>query len=187
MRQLALTAAMQAFAAIDLRDAIYVACAVSSGRREIELMTEMSLFDRDELRGQYVERWRRDVLEPNKVAADVAVLAARVRHAGRSVINPSEFDLHGLTQPDYDSLCGDIIRCHVGRLVLAEGWQFSRGARLEAVQALDLGLSVEDGHGNSLGKEQILGAMGEVEPALVRRGVPHDVVRKLLPEVSPVP
>src|SRR5690242_8767689 len=101
---------MQAFAAIALCNAVYVVCPVSSGRRELDLMAALSLYDRDQLRSAHSARWQRDVLEPNKMAAMDSVAAARERHAGRSVINPAEFDLDGLTQPDYDALCSDIIR-----------------------------------------------------------------------------
>jgi hypothetical protein len=187
MRQIALTAAMQAFAAIDLRDAIYVACPVSSGRRELDLMATLSLFDRDELRRAHAARWRREVLEPNKAAAMSAVAAARNRYAQRSVINPSEFELDGLTQPDYDSLCADIIRHHVRCLILADGWQFSRGARLEAVLAVELGLQVESGDGLPLTADQLFGLMEDAVTSLAAAGFPSGIVRGLLPQLAPVP
>lgn len=182
MIQLALQAALQAFAAIRLRDAVYVACPVSSGRRELELMAELSLFDRERIRTEHSSRWRRDVLEPNKSDAAAAVAAARERHSDRSVINPAEFELDGLTQAHYDALCEEIIRCHVGRLVLADGWHLSRGARIEAVLALDLGLSVEDGNGESLGQDRVLEQI-EVT-SVVESGIPLEVAGALLPEVA---
>lgn len=186
-RLLALQAALQAFEAIRLQDAVYVACPVSSGRRELGLMIELVLFDRDELRSRHADRWRREVLEPNRADAVYAVSAARERHADRTVINPSAFELDGLTQPDYDSLCSDIIRAHVGHLVLAEGWEYSRGARIEAVQALQQGLSIEDGAGNGMAGEEILTSIADVVPTLTGSGVPHDVARQLLPDVEPNP
>lgn len=175
---------MQAFAAIDLRDAAYVACPVSSGRRELDLMATLSLFDRDQLRHHHARRWRLDVLQPNKMAAAAAVAAARDRHRGRSVINPSEFELDGLTQPDYDMLCADIIRHHVRHFVLADGWQFSRGARLEAVLALQLGLDVEDNTGIPLDTDQIVHLMGEAISDLIGEGFPDEVVQALLPRLT---
>lgn len=183
-RLLALQAALQAFEAIRLRDAVYVACPVSSGRRELGLMVELAVFDRDELRTDHADRWRREVMEPNKADAANAVSSARGRHADRTVINPSAFELDGLTQPDYDSLCSDIIRTHVGHLVLADDWQYSRGARIEAVQAVRQGLSVEDGNGTALGPEEILASIAGVVPDLVGSGFPEDVVRRLLPDVG---
>jgi hypothetical protein len=182
-----LTAAMQAFAAIDLRDAVYVACPVSSGRRELDLMATLSLFDRDELRDQHAGRWRREVLEPNKAAAAAAVAAARHRHAARSVINPSEFELKGLGQPGYDSLCEEIIRNHVRYLVLADGWQFSRGARLEAALAVDLGLGVEDGDGQPLTHDRLFDLMEEAANLLDTAGFPRETVQTLLPQLNAVP
>lgn len=183
-RLLALQAALQAFEAILLRGAVYVACPVSSGRRELALMIDLALFDRDELRARHADRWRREVLEPNKADAAYAVSSARGRHAHQTVINPSAFELDGLTQPDYDSLCSDIIRAHVGHVVLADGWQYSRGARIEAVQAVGQGLSVEDGNGKRLAGEEILASITDAVPALVDSGVPRDVARRLLPDVA---
>ena len=183
MSKLALQAALQAFEAIHLREAVYVACPVSSGRRELDLMVELSVFDRDRLRDEHQARWRRDVLEPNKTAAAEAVSAARRRHADRGVINPAGFELKGFTQPEYDSLCAGIIRSHVGRLVLADGWQFSRGARLEAVLALELGLTVEDCAGRPLEPHRVRELI-DVTPALVARGFPQDVANELLPDVA---
>jgi hypothetical protein len=177
---------MQALAAIDLRGAIYVACPVSSGRRELDLMVRLAQFDRDHLRREHHDQWRREVLEPNRTAAHVAVSMARGRYAGRSVIDPSEFDIEGLEQPHYDSLCTEIIRRHVGNLVLADGWQYSRGARIEAMLALDLSLDIEDREGSRLGRAQIVRCMDAVHQALVESGFPRERAGDLFPAVSPV-
>lgn len=183
-RQLALTAALQAFEAIQLRDAVYVACPVSSGRRELDMMIALSLFDRDTLRSRHADEWRRQVLEPNKTEAARSVNSARVRHTNRTVINPATFELSGLTQPDYDALCGKIIEAHVGHLVLADGWQYSRGARIEAVQAIGQGLTVEDAEGNPLRADDILSRIEDVVPSLVGRGFAEDVARALMPDAA---
>lgn len=184
-RRLALEAALQAFEAIQLRDAVYVACPVSSGRRELRLMTELNLFDRDEVRLRHADQWRREVFELNKADAAESVRSARSRHAGRLVINPATFELDGLTQPDYDALCGQIIESHVGHLVLADGWQYSRGARIEAVQAIEQDLSVEDGTGTRLDPDGIMALINDAVPSMCQLGIPQTVARALLPEVIP--
>ena len=184
-RRIALEAALQAFEAIQLSNAVYVACPVSSGRRELGLMTELRLFDRDEVRLQYADRWRREVLELNRFDAAEAVRSARVRHTGRLVINPATFELDGLTQPDYDMLCGRIIESHVGHLVVAEGWQYSRGARIEAVQAIEQGLSVEDGNGNRLDPDRVVALLDDAVPSMCRWGIPRTVAQALLPDIAP--
>lgn len=183
MHRLALKAALQAFEAIHLRNAVYVACPVSSGRRELDLMVDLSLYDRDELRTRHADRWRRDVLAPNKAAAADSVTSARARHSTRTVINPSTFELDGLTQPDYDALCAKIIESHVGHIVLADGWQYSRGARIEAVQAIDQGLTVEDGAGNEFTPDRIMALIGDIVPSLFRMGIPEDAARVLMPDL----
>jgi len=185
VHRLALKAALQAFEAIHLRNAVYVACPVSSGRRELDLMVDLSLFDRDELRTRHADRWRREVLEPNKAAAADSVTSARSRHLDRTVINPATFELEELTQLDYDALCAKIIESHVGHIVLADGWQYSRGARIEAVQAIDQSLTVEDGNGNELDAGRIMALIGDVVPSLSRMGIPDNAARVLMPDLAP--
>nr|BFE49916.1 hypothetical protein GCM10017745_33430 [Saccharothrix mutabilis subsp. capreolus] len=126
MHRPALSAALQAFASIELTDAVYVACPISSGRRELELMLAAAEFDRAVLRARLVDRWARQVLEPNRRDARAAARRARARYPEHNVVNPSEFDIEGLDQPGYDQLCERIIRGHVGRIVLADGWELSR-------------------------------------------------------------
>lgn len=186
-RQLALEAALQAFEAIQLRDAIYVACPVSSGRRELALMAELRLYDREDVRSQHADRWRREVLEPNKADAASSVTSARSRHAGRVVINPATFELEGLTQHDYDALCGRIIEAHVVHLVLADGWQYSRGARIEAMQALDQDLRVEDGAGGPLDAAEIVALIDDVVPSMCGWGIPPNAAHTLMPDIATAP
>jgi hypothetical protein len=185
VHRLALKAALQAFEAIHLRNAVYVACPVSSGRRELDLMVDLAVYDRDELRSRHADRWRREVLEPNKTAAADSVTSARRRHHDRTVINPATFELEGLTQPDYDALCGKIIESHVGHIVLADGWQYSRGARIEAVQAIDQNLTVEDSNGGELHADRIMALIGDVVPSLSRMGIPESAARVLMPDLAP--
>ena len=183
MHRPALLAAMQAFASIELMNAIYVACPISSGKRELDLMLECSRFDREALRVDLASRWQSDVLEPNRAAARAAVDYTRSRFPGRSVINPSEFDIDGLDQSGYDTLCDKIIRRHVTHIVLADGWQYSRGARVEAVLAADLSLSLEDGAGNALSWDDVLQKCDEAEASLRRSGFTEERVRDLLPRM----
>ncbi|MCE6995011.1 DUF4406 domain-containing protein [Saccharothrix sp. S26] len=184
MHKPALSAALQAFASIELRDAVYVACAVSSGRRELDLMLAASQFDRAVLRAQLVHRWVRDVLEPNRADARAAATRTRARYPGRSVINPSEFDIDGLDQPGYDVLCERIIRGHVTRIVLADGWEFSRGARVEAALGAELGLAMEDGAGRRMTEHDVWATCEKSEAALVEAGFPEHRVRELLPPTT---
>jgi uncharacterized protein DUF4406 len=124
------------------------------------------------------------VLEPNRSAAAAAVAAARERHASRSVINPAEFDLEGVTQTDYDVLCERIICEYVARIVLAEGWHFSRGARLEAVLAIRLGLEVEDCGGKPLTPDAMTDLMDHAVTTLKGESFPREFADALLPEPS---
>jgi hypothetical protein len=175
---------MQALAAIDLRAAIYVTCPVSSGRRELDLMLRLSQFDRDRLRREHPALWRREVLEPNRAAARAAVAMTRDRFAGRIVIDPSLFEIEGLEQPDYDSLCAEIIQHHVGHLVLADGWPYSRGARVEVALALRLALDIQDVAGRPIRPEQIVRLLDEARASLIRAGFPPERAGELLPQAA---
>ncbi|QFZ24249.1 DUF4406 domain-containing protein [Saccharothrix syringae] len=186
MHRPALSAALQAFASIELKNAIYVACPISSGRRELDLMLAASQFDRSVLRADLVHRWEREVLEPNRSDARAAATRTRARYPGHNVINPSEFNIDGLDQPGYDVLCERIIRGHVARIVLADGWEFSRGARVEALLGAELGLAFEDGAGRSMGEHDIWAACEKSEAALLDAGFPEDRMRDLLPPTSGV-
>ncbi|MEU7530993.1 DUF4406 domain-containing protein [Saccharothrix sp. NPDC042600] len=181
MHRPALSAALQAFASIELTDAVYVACPISSGRRELELMLAAAEFDRAVLRARLVDRWARQVLEPNRRDARAAARRARARYPEHNVVNPSEFDIEGLDQPGYDQLCERIIRGHVGRIVLADGWELSRGARVEAELATRLGLPVEDAAGNRMTERDLWSTCERSEADLVRAGFPGHRVRDLLP------
>jgi hypothetical protein len=184
MHRPALSAALQAFASIELRNAIYVACPISSGRRELELMLAASQFDRSALRAELVHRWERDVLEPNRADARAAATRTRARYPGHNVINPSEFDIDGLDQPGYDVLCERIIRGHVTRIVLSDGWEFSRGARVEAVLGAELGLAIENSAGRRMTEHDVRHTCEKSEAALVEAGFPEDRMRDLLPPTS---
>ncbi|WP_018681496.1 DUF4406 domain-containing protein [Actinokineospora enzanensis] len=181
----ALAAALRSFAAIDLRDAIYLACPISSGRREVDLMLGLGVFDREHLRTTHVTRWRDEVLEPNKAAAAEAVDRTRRRHPGRPVINPVEFELDGLSQAHYDALCEQVIRDHVGAVTLAAGWEYSRGARLEVELALDLGLPITDVSGDELTGDHLVRELARVSEALIVLGVPADHAHRLYPVPEP--
>ncbi|GAA2686899.1 MULTISPECIES: DUF4406 domain-containing protein [Actinosynnema] len=177
----AIVAAMQAYSSIGLRGAVYVACPISSGKREFDLMLSLGRFDRTALRAELPARWRGEVLEPNRADAGGAAALARSRHPRSAVVNPAAFDIAGLDQPGYDVLCERIIRDHVTRIVLADGWQYSRGARVEAVLAFDLGLPVEDGAGGPMDRDRVASACAEAETALLGSGVPGHAVPALLP------
>lgn len=181
------TAALQALASIDLHDAIYVACPITSGRRELDLMLALSQFDRDALRREHPVRWKREVLEANKAKARLAVATARHRYPVSNVINPAEFEIDGLDQADYDALCAEIIRCHVGRLVFADGWQYSRGARKEARLAIELSLRMETQLGRALCNDEVNRYLESPPTELAKDGFPMGPAQELFSDSSLVP
>lgn len=69
--------------------------------------------------------------------------AARLRAAGRTVINPAEIcTAVGLPWSDYMRKdLAELVKCDV--IYLLPGWQWSRGARLELYVAEELGMAVE--------------------------------------------
>lgn len=71
--------------------------------------------------------------------------AARLRAAGRTVINPAEIcTAIGLQWSDYMRKdLAELVKCDV--IHMLPGWQQSKGARLELYVATELGMIVEYG------------------------------------------
>lgn len=175
---------LQGFEAAGIRDAVYLACAISSGIREFELMIALNLFDREAVRADHQEQWHRQVLQPN--IADARHVASRMRASWHGpIIDPSYFDVPEFSQDDYDTLCRAVIEQHVHALALAPGWQFSRGARREVRLALGIGLPLLKANGERWRTDDLCRVSADADATLESMGVFADRGRnRLLPALQ---
>jgi len=137
------------------RGVVYLSVPITSGRREFELLAALNC-TRSELRTTHRDRWLHEVVRPNE--EDARLLAAQVRQVfdGLMVIDPSRVHIAEWGQDQYDRLWSALIQTYARRIVLAPGWAYSRGARLEVSLALDLMLPVFDPLGEALEEHEIV-------------------------------
>jgi hypothetical protein len=174
---------VQALRSVAAADAVYLVCPVGSGMRELDLMVGLRLFDQAAVRTMHRTRWRREVLEPN--IADARAAADRVRaRLKAALIDPSWFDVSGYSQDDYDGLCENLIASCATRLVLAPGWAFSRGARVEVGLALRLGMPTEDLAGHPLSAAHLAALAEGGRQYAEAVGVPVEQLDVLLPPIE---
>jgi|GEM_PF-2378152 hypothetical protein len=127
------------------RGVYYLSTSITTGRRELELLSRLDCRTRAELRARYHDAWTNEVLHPNERDALLqADLFAETVALGLLVINPARIKFEHWTQDHYDLLWSELIRRFPLTIVATPGWQYSRGARLEIQLAIDLGVAVVD-------------------------------------------
>ena len=116
---------------------VYVATPITTGRTTVEAIVAgngLSDEERSAVRLANEER--------------VRSVAKKLRHRLRRtiVINPAEFEggTANWTQENYYDLWSGVIRRFANRVVVVEGWEYCRGARIEVQLALDLGIPIWD-------------------------------------------
>lgn len=140
----------QAFRAAGADDgSVYLSVPITSGQRELKLMAALRCSS-DQLRSDHREQWVADVLRPNEENA--AGYARRLREMlpHQLVINPAELNVPGWSQHDYAGFWEAFVERFAARVVLAPGWEFSRGARAEVRLAIRLSLPILDMNGSAL-------------------------------------
>lgn len=161
---------LQGLRAAEIQDATYMACPITSGYRELSLMLDLGVTDRTDLRRRHSRRWRAEVFDAN--VADARAVAHTIRaRSGKPVIDPTHFEAPGLTQDDYDALCGAVIKGHVREVALAPGWQYSRGARLEVKLALSQGKSITDVYGRAMASALLRDCAADADTTIRRMGL----------------
>jgi hypothetical protein len=120
--------------------------------------------------------FRRDVIEPNRMAA--AAYVRELRKTRGVVIDPTAMgDLPGWTQPDYRFFWGRVIELYANEVVFRDGWQHSSGCAYEFFVALRSGASTLHGDLTPLsledGQKLVRAAVEECET----RGVSAEFLR----------
>jgi Domain of unknown function (DUF4406) len=138
---------------------VYVATPITTGQRVVEAWAkrvDLSAEAREEVRRSNEERAR-------SVATSV-----RRRLQGTMVINPADFESGTAewSQEDFYELWSTVIRRFARRVVLVEGWAFSKGARLEVQIALNEGIPILDEDLFEIQFEELAGKVESADAAL---------------------
>jgi hypothetical protein len=175
-------------AGVQGRNVVYVSAAITSGRREVNLLQKLGLHSPEALRNSEPELWRHEVMEANE--RDALANATLVREAqwvlrGHIVVDPSRMFVKGWDQDDYNHFWVRMMSEHVRYLVATPGWECSRGARTEVGYALTFSpaqLAVVDMDGSPLGVSTITSLAEAARAALFESGwSPQEVDSYLAP------
>lgn len=148
---------LQAFvAAGGDRGVFYLSTPITTGRRELELMAQLGIVSREELRHHHSGEWLNKVVRPNKRDAVLqADLVTETIALGKLVINPARITHADWSQSDYDNLWTRLIQEFPVLIVPVPGWEYSRGSRLEVQLACALGIPVVDIDGTPFANEYL--------------------------------
>jgi len=118
---------------------VYLAVPITSGKR----LWELHRNGRDERTDSRFERlYRSQVLARNLEDAARAISIVRSRYP--FALDPSRLQVTGWGQPEYRRLWKRIIQSKVKKVILAPGWQYSRGCVEECVLAYQSKIDVCD-------------------------------------------
>jgi len=138
-----LETALQCFDAAGAeRGLFYISVPITTGRREFELMRDLSV-DRATLRRDFPDKWREHVVKANE--RDALLWTAAFSEGvglGHLVVNPGRLQRAEWSQAQYDDLWTSLLRRFPVQVVATPEWAFSRGARVEIGLALGLGRPV---------------------------------------------
>ncbi|MHA3701562.1 hypothetical protein ACXR2U_05215 [Jatrophihabitans sp. YIM 134969] len=165
--------AVQAFAAAGAGNGLfYVSTPITTGRRELELMDELGVANREELYTHYKSRWLTEVFQANETeAAKYARVFGETVGLSHLVVNPAQF--HGSpawTQDEYDSLWGRLLTNFPATIAPVPGWAFSRGARVEISVGLRHGRQVVAADGSPRSVQSMLDECAAADAEIVARG-----------------
>lgn len=120
---------------VEGRTAFYVSSPLTTGLRAFEWHTPRSSGDAVRAGPTSDDKFRRDVIEPNRAAA--ATYVRRLREKTKSaVIDPTAMgDVSGWIQADYHFFWGEVIKRYAHTVVFRDGWMYSTGCAYEFLVA----------------------------------------------------
>jgi hypothetical protein len=112
-------------------------------------------------------------------------LASQLRSTlSETVIDPSCFSVTGYTQTQYDELCARVLKEYVGTIILAPGWQFSRGSRAEVQLATTLRLAIQYADGTPTSPSDLVATTTAATAYATGLGLDADTAGTLLPPIE---
>lgn len=165
-------AILQGFAAAGAdRGLYYLSTAITTGRRELELLERLGCKSRAELRTNHSSEWQTAVVAPNERDALLnADIFAETVSLGLLVVNPARINLRHWEQDHYDELWTRLIEDFPVVVVATPGWEFSRGARLEVQLAIQLEIQVLDVTGAALAPKTLIAMAESADAEIELRG-----------------
>jgi hypothetical protein len=124
------------------RTAIYVSTPITTGPTFVEWMRTKGQHLNKES-NEYQMALKADVMLPNIQRTASSIELLRWRHMGL-IINPTTLDVPGWKQSDYHRFWTIVLDRHARRVILLEGWQYSRGCTIEFETAQRLGIDCVD-------------------------------------------
>lgn len=164
------------------RVALYVSAPITTGKRFIDWCTRYrNLTSSAE---EYLRENLRDVVTPNRNAANVLVKRARQIHSG-PVIDPAAVgSIEGWTQGDYRTAWARIIEEFARAVVFANGWEFSNGCCYEFLVAIKAGIETLDEPWRPITLETGVSLVRHAAGELSSRGLSVEFLRGILEELE---
>lgn len=133
---------------------VYLSTPITGGINLLQAAKDL-LMAPAELKNEQPQIWFERVVQPNIDSAQK--LASRLRQSNptKIVIDRSEMSIDGWEQGDYNSFWHQVLGSFDTTLVLAPGWEFSRGARLEVAHCLSQHIKILDSEGHELGVDEL--------------------------------
>ncbi|MBA3021811.1 DUF4406 domain-containing protein [Propionicimonas sp.] len=134
---------------------IYLSTPITTGLEAYRLVERLRADDFEAARKRHPDLWASVVQKPNEDSAEKAAGALRKANRGLVVVNPAAVHITGWHQPDYDHLWSSLLNTFRPQVAVMDGWQFSRGARLEIALAIAAGLPVTDQRERPMSTEEL--------------------------------
>jgi hypothetical protein len=159
------------------RTAIYVSTPIAAGPKFVEWMrTEGQHLIKDG--NEYQRALKAEVILPNiqRTAASIELL--RCCHMGL-IINPTTLEVPGWKQSDFHRFWTIILDRHARRVILLQGWQYSRGCTIEFEAAQKLGVDCVDENLEAISREKGLTLIQAAMEPSKAVGIDTDALEKV--------
>ena len=172
---------LEAFQAAGADDGlVYVSVPITSGPRELRLMSELKS-TREQLRSEHRARWLSEVVHPNEQEALTHAARVRALFPQHLVVEPARLHVSDWTQTEYGTFWETLIREFALRLIATPDWAFSSGSRQEVKIALEINLPILDIQGTQMSVNDLEAADKAARQYARDLGLSNEEIDELLP------
>ncbi len=151
------------------RPIVYMSTPVTGGSRKYEFLKTLGKASKSELTEGEHERFVSTVIAANSENAFNIAECMREDHERGLVLDPGEISLPGWTQKMYLDLWLKVVNEVASEVVMAPGWELSKGCVYEVREALNRGIPVATAAGEALDRDtvqsRVSGAVERMEEA----------------------